>query len=97
LAIGAAGSTSWERCCLGLPTIVVVLADNQMRIASALRNAGAAKQFAIDDEMYAMRESIIELCNDVDAISRFSALAAKVTDGAGTDRVIALMKAVRQE
>ena len=29
LAIGAAGSTSWERCCLGLPTIMLVLADNQ--------------------------------------------------------------------
>lgn len=43
LAIGAAGSTSWERCCLGLPTLQVVLANNQRSIASALQQAGAAK------------------------------------------------------
>ena len=29
LAIGAAGSTAWERCCLGLPSIVLALAANQ--------------------------------------------------------------------
>ncbi|MFH0934731.1 MAG: UDP-2,4-diacetamido-2,4,6-trideoxy-beta-L-altropyranose hydrolase, partial [Pseudomonadota bacterium] len=29
LAIGAAGCTSWERCCLGLPSLMMVLADNQ--------------------------------------------------------------------
>jgi UDP-2,4-diacetamido-2,4,6-trideoxy-beta-L-altropyranose hydrolase len=42
LAIGAAGSTSWERCCLGLPTLLVVLAENQQISASALHTAGAA-------------------------------------------------------
>ena len=43
LAIGAAGSTSWERCCLGLPTLMVVLADNQKEVASYLDELGAAK------------------------------------------------------
>jgi UDP-2,4-diacetamido-2,4,6-trideoxy-beta-L-altropyranose hydrolase len=42
LAVGAAGSTSWERCCLGLPTIMLVLADNQREVARALVAAGAA-------------------------------------------------------
>lgn len=42
-AIGAAGSTSWERCCLGLPTLMVVLADNQKEVASYLNEVGAAK------------------------------------------------------
>ncbi len=36
LAIGAAGATTWERCCLGLPTIQMVIADNQRQIANAL-------------------------------------------------------------
>lgn len=43
LAIGAAGATSWERCCLGLPTIMVVLADNQHQVAQGLEQAGAAQ------------------------------------------------------
>lgn len=36
LCIGAAGSTTWERCCLGLPTIMLVLAENQRKIADEL-------------------------------------------------------------
>ena len=42
LAIGAAGSTSWERCCLGIPTLMVVLAENQWAGARALQAQGAA-------------------------------------------------------
>jgi UDP-2,4-diacetamido-2,4,6-trideoxy-beta-L-altropyranose hydrolase len=43
LAIGAAGSTTWERCCLGLPSIQVVIANNQQLIAEALDELGAVK------------------------------------------------------
>lgn len=42
LAIGAGGSTSWERCCLGLPGIVVETAENQARSVAAMVKAGAA-------------------------------------------------------
>ena len=42
LAIGAAGATTWERCCLGLPSIQIVVAENQKTIASNLQKAGAA-------------------------------------------------------
>ncbi|MCQ4236728.1 UDP-2,4-diacetamido-2,4,6-trideoxy-beta-L-altropyranose hydrolase [Stutzerimonas sp. Brlt_13] len=42
LAVGAAGATSWERCCMGLPTIMLVLADNQRQVAQGLEKAGAA-------------------------------------------------------
>jgi len=41
-AIGAAGSTVWERCCLGLPSIIIVLAENQVEIASAMQLSGAS-------------------------------------------------------
>ena len=40
LAIGACGSTSWERCCLGLPSIVITIADNQKSIAKELHRKG---------------------------------------------------------
>jgi UDP-2,4-diacetamido-2,4,6-trideoxy-beta-L-altropyranose hydrolase/UDP-4-amino-4,6-dideoxy-N-acetyl-beta-L-altrosamine N-acetyltransferase len=36
IAIGAAGSTTWERCCLGLPTIQIVIAKNQQFLAETL-------------------------------------------------------------
>tara|TARA_R110002050_G_scaffold276248_6_gene421451 strand:+ start:751 stop:2313 length:1563 start_codon:yes stop_codon:yes gene_type:complete len=42
LAIGACGTTAWERCCLGLPTLAIVLADNQKEV-----NKNLAKKKAI--------------------------------------------------
>ena len=42
LAIGAGGGSAWERCCVGLPTIMIGIADNQSDVAAALADAGAA-------------------------------------------------------
>tara|TARA_B100001093_G_C26789761_1_gene998431 strand:+ start:220 stop:1323 length:1104 start_codon:yes stop_codon:yes gene_type:complete len=47
LAIGAGGTSCWERCSLGLPTILLVLAENQQEIARQLLYYGAV--FSIDD------------------------------------------------
>lgn len=41
LAIGAGGVMSWERCCLGLLTIAIDIADNQIGTLTALAKAGA--------------------------------------------------------
>jgi len=41
IAIGAPGTTSWERACLGLPSIIIPLADNQKIISKELVKAGA--------------------------------------------------------
>ncbi|MFN6338402.1 MAG: UDP-2,4-diacetamido-2,4,6-trideoxy-beta-L-altropyranose hydrolase [Cyanobacteriota bacterium] len=40
LAIGAGGATTWERACLGLPSLVVAIASNQLPFAQALDQAG---------------------------------------------------------
>jgi UDP-2,4-diacetamido-2,4,6-trideoxy-beta-L-altropyranose hydrolase len=89
LAIGAAGSTSWERCCLGLPSMIGVLADNQVFIADALQAAGAAKTFVFNKEMTAIRTVLAELADAPSEIARMAACAAVVTDGGGTVRVAA--------
>lgn len=44
VCIGASGASTWERCCLGLPTINIVLADNQRTIDETLTQAGAIAQ-----------------------------------------------------
>lgn len=41
LAIGASGTSAWERCCLGLPCLSTVNAENQQLIANNLEQAGA--------------------------------------------------------
>lgn len=47
LAIGAAGTTTWERCALGLPTVTLILANNQRVVAEKVSAAGAA--VAVED------------------------------------------------
>ncbi len=41
LFVGAGGTSSWERCCLGLPALVIATADNQIAQAEAIARAGA--------------------------------------------------------
>lgn len=42
LAIGAGGTMTWERNCLGLPSVVLVLADNQEMVGAAMAESGGA-------------------------------------------------------
>jgi len=86
LAIGAAGSTSWERCCLGLPALVVVLADNQQPIADALQAAGAA-QAITRATLAAELQDFLQRADLGAVLDRMREKAAAITDGRGAARV----------
>lgn len=86
LAIGAAGSTSWERCCLGLPALMLVLAENQKLIADNLNMAGAVIKLNSLFEPYFSENfmSVLSVLNENrDAFKQMSVSAATVTDGQG--------------
>lgn len=87
LAIGAAGSTSWERCCLGLPTLMVVLADNQREIAEYLEMAGASLTLPIDSLQASLRSGLLQM-EQPNALIYASDCCAGVTDGGGAERVM---------
>jgi spore coat polysaccharide biosynthesis predicted glycosyltransferase SpsG len=96
LAIGAAGTTSWERCCLGLPAIVLVLAENQSLIGDQLAEAGAHIVIAANDQE-AVVKAITDLVRSSDGRKRMSETAAQITDGLGSARVIAAMDYVTSD
>lgn len=86
LAIGAAGSTSWERCCLGLPTLMVVLADNQISIANELSKFGAAFILSSPDEpdfVTSLKMHTSALLNDGLAFRAMQLSASAITSGGG--------------
>lgn len=56
LAIGAGGTTTWERAYLSLPSIVIAVADNQVEIANALNEKGIIYFLGLSQEI---NESII--------------------------------------
>ena len=86
LAIGAAGSSSFERCCLGLPSLIVIAADNQRDIASALTESGAAEVIDKDDLPRAVAQGVKRLCTDRQAWVAMSKAAANLCDGLGATR-----------
>ncbi|ARQ74453.1 UDP-2,4-diacetamido-2,4,6-trideoxy-beta-L-altropyranose hydrolase [Pseudomonas fragi] len=89
LAIGAAGATSWERCCLGLPTVMVVLADNQRSIAQCLEQAGAVFVLQdpqeIPDRLPALLDRLIA---SPTMRVNMSQSASQIADGSGAAKVI---------
>lgn len=89
LAIGAAGGTSWERCCLGLPTILVVLAQNQYESAVHLAATESAHVVAsVDDIPKEMARLLPDICQEEEILTRLSSASTAISDGAGVRRVL---------
>ncbi|HPF47233.1 MAG TPA: UDP-2,4-diacetamido-2,4,6-trideoxy-beta-L-altropyranose hydrolase [Emcibacteraceae bacterium] len=90
LAIGAGGSMSWERACLGVPSLVIQLADNQSDVIGELNNIGAIKLVGtLDTVQEANIDKAFESVRDNGKLLReMSATAADIYDGKGVIRVI---------
>ena len=91
LAIGAAGSTSWERCCLGLPTIQLVLAENQIGCAGWFERLGAAASLVLTQNLTTDLSQLIGRM-DTDRLRDMAATAARICDGRGVNRIVASMR-----
>lgn len=93
LAIGAAGTSSFERALLGLPAILIPLADNQCAVAAAFSSAKAADIVppVILDDANALGARIASLAGDGDRRAAMSDNAAKLTDGRGRFRLLAAL------
>ncbi len=86
LAVGNFGSSSWERCCLGLPAIVIVSADNQDYIASSLTESGAVIRIN-ESEIKKTLMGVLERPLDMEWWHNMSEKALKICDGLGAQRV----------
>lgn len=93
LAIGAPGTSAWERCCLGLPTLMIQVADNQREIASkiAKANAGINLGSASDLASGALARSIGLMAREPEHLRNMAKQAAMVCDGLGVRRVAATL------
>lgn len=89
LAIGAAGGTAWERCSLGLPSLVLVLAKNQLPGAVALQKVGAAVAIETPQQLKGFMESLQTTATYTEEmLTNLSNAAASVTDGEGCLRTV---------
>jgi UDP-2,4-diacetamido-2,4,6-trideoxy-beta-L-altropyranose hydrolase len=95
VAVAAAGSTSWELAFMGLPSLVFILADNQLEIAEGL----AARQVAISigrpspDALVSFKEKLGQWAVSQGERYCMSKVSRELVDGLGAKRVLAGMVA----
>lgn len=92
LAIGAGGGSSWERCCLGVPTLLFVLAQNQFFASNSLREAGAVKIINSSQPLTTQLKSALQSLRVHKNLKEMSDCAASVCDGQGVATVVRLME-----
>lgn len=89
IAIGGCGVTSWERCCLGVPTIGMALAKNQVSIAQGLAAAGAIVYLGDAAQVgeAELLSALLALIREPQRVAALSAASLALVDGEGTARV----------
>jgi RimJ/RimL family protein N-acetyltransferase len=93
ICISAAGITSWELAYMGLPQVILVLAENQRRVADSLAkyhialNLGWYTEFDDDDFLVRLRNLIF----NPERRNAMSKNGRKIIDGKGADRVLSKM------
>ncbi|NER37085.1 MAG: UDP-2,4-diacetamido-2,4,6-trideoxy-beta-L-altropyranose hydrolase [Oscillatoria sp. SIO1A7] len=89
LAIAAGGSTTWELAFMGLPSLVLILADNQRSIAEKLGAMGAVVNLGWHEDVSLgkMAREIGQLLISSESRLEMASLGRQLVDGEGGARV----------
>jgi spore coat polysaccharide biosynthesis predicted glycosyltransferase SpsG len=89
IAIGAGGSSVWERAVVGLPSVTVILAENQRGMIEHMADAGFTRGLdaASPDFEARLVEAWNRLLNDAALRWRLTERSADLCDGHGAARV----------
>lgn len=89
LAIGAGGATTWERMCLGLPSVVVSVAQNQQSCCEALCAAGLIEYLGEVPRVRGddLHRALMALIDNPERLASLTAANLVEVDGLGTPRV----------
>lgn len=96
IAIGAGGASVWERACLGLPAITLIVADNQRDLAMRLDGAGVT--LALDARWPGLEARLVQMWERLvgDEVLRqgLSQTSAALCDGLGAGRAATALLAL---
>lgn len=89
LFIGAGGTMTWERACLGLPGITIAIADNQLALSRRLAAAGEGIDLGglSPDALARLPAAVETLLADAEVLQKMSEALARRCDGLGAARV----------
>jgi UDP-2,4-diacetamido-2,4,6-trideoxy-beta-L-altropyranose hydrolase len=89
ICIGASGSTTWERCAMGLPTIAITMADNQSKIAHQLQIKKICAVTSLSQIILTF-DNLLSKENQA-LLYEYSKNSERICDGKGTERVVNYM------
>jgi spore coat polysaccharide biosynthesis predicted glycosyltransferase SpsG len=92
IVLSAAGTTALEICCLGLPAVLFVAAENQRLVAEHLAAAGAAVDAGDGRDPAALAGAVVALAADRAARQQMAERAWALVDGEGAQRVVTRMR-----
>ncbi len=95
LQVGAGGTATYERCCIGAPTIALIVASNQMAVVPGLADKGVLRAARLGDDPDAdvvgvaspLGDVVRDLVAEPDARLHLSESGMALVDGLGADRV----------
>jgi len=93
LAIGAGGTTSWERMCLGVPSIVVSIAENQKSACEKLGRDGLISYLGMQSTLKhgAIRDAVVQAKTKYPSLFDQIERGQILVDGRGCERVAEVM------
>jgi UDP-2,4-diacetamido-2,4,6-trideoxy-beta-L-altropyranose hydrolase len=93
VAVAGAGTTFWEMCFLGLPAILLVVAENQSSIAAAGDSKGTAWSLGKGTQASAsaISSKLEDIVNSEKTRTTQSENGRKLVDGRGAERVVAFL------
>lgn len=93
LALTSGGGITWEKCCLGVPSLVVVTAQNQLNNANMLNEIGAQIMLGKIDkvQLTEIASNLKNITNE--SLVKMTLISKELCDGLGADRVVKMMLA----
>lgn len=95
LQIGAGGGATWERCCIGAPTLALVIAENQRQVLGPLETLGVLRTVpeTILDPV-SLGKEIRLMIDNPELCRKLGERAQSLVDGQGTLRIAQYMNEI---
>ena len=91
LVIGGGGSSNWERCALGAPALITILAENQAPVTEALGRAGIIDNLGWNTDLKPSDYEKALKSITTQRLAEMSQKAFKLVDEKGAERVAAIL------
>jgi UDP-2,4-diacetamido-2,4,6-trideoxy-beta-L-altropyranose hydrolase len=93
LAIGGGGTTTWERCCVGLPALALAIAENQVGVLESAARKGAVYYVEKGDaNEEALAAHLRVLLANRPLLAHISEMGKDLVDGRGAQRVANMLR-----